>query len=193
MFLQYLWFVMIFLSMVSAMLTGQGKAVLPAALSGAGKAVNLSLQLLAGYLFFCGLMNIVKNLSVQQSLSRRLRPMLTRLMGDLRDEETLDAVTLNLSANLLGLGNAATPYGIKASQLLSERSQNRSALYMLLIINATSITLLPTTVLTLRTAAGSVQPSAILLPSLLATLASTATGVGLGLLCQRFSEARHAA
>ena len=191
MLLQYLWFLMIAASLLWGMLTGKGNLILPAALEGAQTAITVSLQLLSEYLFFCGIIEIMNKLEIQQKLSSLAKPFIKRLLGA-RDEKAIQAVCMNLSANLLGLGNAATPYGIEAARMLDrEEKNNRHGLYMLLIINATSIQLVPTTVLTLRIAAGSVQPTTILLPSLLSTTASTAIGLLLGLICRRLSEAKH--
>lgn len=194
MFLQWLWFGMIAASLLWGTLTGQGNAVLPAALEGTRNAITISLQLLSGYLFFCGLIAIVNKLEIQQKFCHLARPVIDRLLGGRQDGKAAQAVCMNLSANLLGLGNAATPYGIEAARLLEAsacKGSNRHGLYMLLIINATSIQLLPTTVLTLRIAAGSTNPNAILLPSLLSTAASTATGMMLGFICRKISEAKH--
>ena len=132
----------------------------------------------------------------QQKLNRLLKPLLRLLMPSVKREETKQAVTMNLSANLLGLGNAATPMGMSAMRLMEQERMEtpavQHAMYMLLILNATSIQLIPTTVLTLRIAAGSAAPNAILLPSLLCTAASTAVGVSLGLICRGWMEKRHA-
>ncbi len=194
MFLHIIWSVMIGASCLFALAQGKGQAVLEAALQGTGEAIALTLRLLAGYLLFCGLMEIVNKLKVPDMLSRPMKPVLRRLMPEAQDDETLSAVTMNLSANLLGLGNAATPYGMEAAKQLDAVSKkNRHGLYMLLIINATSLQLLPTTVLTLRIAAGSAQPNAILLPTVLSTVVSTAVGVLLGVLCRKWQEVRHGA
>lgn len=192
MFLQILWFVLVAVSLLWGVLTNQASNTLPALLEGTGRAVSLSLQLAAGYLFFCGIMNIVNNLKIRDFVERSLSPILRRVMGPIRDPETAKAVSMNLTANLLGLGNAATPYGIEAAGRLYQQG-NTHALYMLLILNATSIQLLPTTVLTLRIAAASAMPNAILLPTLAATTASTLTGAGLGMLCRKILEAHHSA
>ena len=187
MFFQIIWFGMIGSALLWAMMTGQSSVILPAALESAANAIQISLQLLAGYLFFCGMIAIVRKTNLQELFCRLFRPILCRLMGRETNSETLEAVGMNLSANLLGLGNAATPYGMKAAQLLDGAAGggNRHGLYMLLIINATSIQLLPTTVLTLRIGAGSAVPNAIVLPSLAATAVSTGVGVLLGLFCRR--------
>jgi len=194
-FLQFLWFALVGLSVLYGCLNGHIGDLLPAALSGTGNAISVTLNLAAGYLFFCGLMEIVKALGLPKTLSRWLKPGLKLLMPKLKDDEALCAVTMNLSANMLGLGNAATPYGIAAANrldVLSESaSHSRQALYMLLILNATSIQLLPTTVLTLRIAAGSTNPNLILMPSLVSSAVSTVVGVLLGLLLAKRTEAHH--
>ncbi|MDD6143248.1 MAG: hypothetical protein PUD16_07120 [bacterium] len=102
-------------------------------------------------------------------------------MPSVRSEETREAIALNLSMNALGLGNAATPQGIRAVRLISEEEKHAPAvrhdLYMLLILNATGLQLLPTTVLTLRIAAGSANAQAVVAPVLLCTAVSTLVGV----------------
>lgn len=98
--------------------------------------------------------------------------------------------------NMLGLGNAATPQGMEAMRLMEEERKKAPCvehdMYMLLILNATSIQLIPTTVLALRAAAGSADAGAIVLPSLVCTAVSTAVGAVLGLICRRRREARRA-
>ena len=115
---------------------------------------------------------------------------------DRRGKEARQAVCMNLSMNMLGLGNAATPQGMEAMRLMEEERKKAPCvehdMYMLLILNATSIQLIPTTVLALRAAAGSADAGAIVLPSLVCTAVSTAVGAVLGLICRRRREARRA-
>lgn len=155
-----------------------------AALQGGENAIALTLRLGAGYMFFCGLMEIAKELHVQSGLEKLIRPLMMRLMPDVQKSETREAITMNLSMNLLGVGNAATPAGIEAVRLMDQEGA-RQDLYLFLILNATSIQLLPTTVLTLRTAAGSADVNAVLLPTFLCTAFSTLVGVTAGLLCRK--------
>lgn len=182
-------------SLLFGCLTGKAAALLPALLGGAASAVSLSLRLLSGYLLFCGLIEIMKGLGWPERLSCAMRPLLKRLMPGVRGEAAWQAVTLNLTANLLGLGNAATPTGIEAVRLMDEESDRspaaRRAIQMLLILNATGLQLIPTTVLTLRVAAGSAAPNAVLLPTLACTGLSAAAGVLLGLICGLYQEKRH--
>lgn len=179
---------MILLSLLYGLLTGRAALLIPAALEGASDAVSLTLRLLSGYLFFMGMMEMVKALRLHEKLSCILRPVLSVLMPGLRDPAIPNAVSLNLTANLLGLGNAATPTGMEAVHLMDAENTPaaRHAICMLLILNATSLQLLPTTILTLRIAQGSANPNAILLPTLLCTGFSTLVGIFLALLCRRF-------
>lgn len=168
--------------------------MLPAALNGTGRAVAVTLQLCSGYLLFCGLMEIARALQAEKGIRRLLGPIMKRLMPDVRKEETRNAVAMNLSMNILGLGNAATPMGLEAMRRMEEEQlvdpSVRHDMNMLLILNATSLQLLPTTVLTLRTAAGSADANAILLPTIVCTAFSTLVGAALGVICRRWEERR---
>ena len=190
MFLQWLWISMMMGSLLYALMTGNGSSMLQAALQGSADTISLTLQLGAGYLFFCGMMEIVRGTGGQHGISRILQPLLRRLMPGVGD--AAETVAMNLSMNVLGLGNAATPIGMEAMRLMDEeRKRNPSVkhdMYMLLILNATSLQILPTTVLTLRTAAGSADPNVILLPTLACTALSTAVGAGLGMCMRKYEE-----
>ncbi len=169
------------LSVVVALATGRAEALLPGALAGAADAVSLTLKLAAGYLFFCGMMEIVKALHVPEKMSKALAPALRRLFPGVKEKDTQEAMVLNLTADLLGLGNAATPTGIAAMERM-EREQQRDpavlhAMYLFLVINATSVQLLPTTVISLRVAAQAADPTAILLPTWACTSLSMAVGM----------------
>ncbi|MBE5778477.1 MAG: spore maturation protein A [Clostridiales bacterium] len=188
MLLQWLFLLMILSSLIYGLLTGRAALLFPAALEGVSSAVALTLRLLSGYLFFMGMMELVKALRLHEKMAKLLRPLLRFLMPGLHDPEIPKAISLNLTANLLGLGNAATPTGIEAVRLMDAEDTiaSRHAIFMLLILNSTSLQLLPTTVLTLRTAAGSASPAAILWPTLVCTGFSTLVGVILALLCRKF-------
>ena len=188
--IHHIWFIMMSMSIGYACFTGKGGAVLSAALEGCESALALTLKLSAGYLFFCGMMEIAQALRAQRGMMRMLRPLLIKIMPNIRLEETAEAVTLNLALNVLGLGNAATPAGLEAMRRMESERQLQPDMWhdmqMFLIINATSIQLLPTTVLAMRAAAGSANVNAVLIPTLLCTAFSTVTGIGLGMLCRRF-------
>lgn len=194
--LQWIWIGMAGASVFFAMLNGRAPVMLEAALRASADAISLTISLGAGYLFFCGWIGILRALHAPQGLERLLRPALARLLPYAQGEQARQAVSMNLSMNMLGLGNAATPQGIEAMRLLDaerrERPRVAHDMYMLLILNATSIQLIPTTVLALRVAAGTADANAVIVPTLLCTALSTAVGAGLGLACRRVQEARHA-
>ena len=126
-------------------------------------------------------MNVLKRSGASAALARALAPVLRRLFPNAsRDPAALEALTGNVSANLLGLGNAATPLGIEAARRMARGSATASAeLCLLVVINTASVQLLPTTALAVRMAAGSAQPYDIVLPALLASLTALLTGAAL--------------
>lgn len=188
--LHLIWFMMMYLSAACAVLGGRGGEVAAAALNGTEKAIGVTVQLGAGYLLFCGLLEIAAALRAERWIQRAFHPLLRRVMPGIRRAETYEAVSLNLSLNLLGVGNAATPAGLEAMKRMeAERERNGSVghdMNMLLILNATGLQLLPTTVIALRAAAGSADVNAVVGPVMLCTAFSTLVGVGAGLLCRRW-------
>ena len=141
-------------SLVYAAFCGRGPEMLAAALGATADAITLTLTLGAGYLLFCGWMRILQALGAPGALERLVHPALRVLMPGVRGKEARQAVCMNLSMNMLGLGNAATPQGMEAMRLMEEERKKAPCvehdMYMLLILNATSIQLIPTTVLALE-------------------------------------------
>ena len=164
-------------AMLAGLVRGQGAQVGAAMLAGAAEGVSSALSLAGGFALFCGLMAILRRAGAVEGLSRLVSPLLRRLFGPGLPPDALDSVTLNLTANLLGLGNAATPAGMEAARRMAAAGGMSDALCLFLVINSSSVQLLPTTVIALRAAAGSAAPDGILLPALLATAASTAVGI----------------
>lgn len=143
---------------------------------GAGKSATLCIALLGTYAVWLGLMKVWEDSGVADGASRLLKP-LSRKLFKTNDEPTLTAISMNLSANLLGLSGASTPYGVKAAQLLDKNEHAEYASAMLFVLNATSIQLIPTSIIGLRTALKSGAPADIVLPTLLTTVFSTLLGV----------------
>ena len=158
------------------LVTGRGEQVFAGMLDGAQGAVEGVLGLMGSFGVFCGLMNILSASGCVEWLNRKLKKPLKMLLGNVK-EDALVYVTGNLSANMLGLGNAATPLGLKAAKLLADGERATNALCMFLVINASSVQLLPSTVVALRTAMGAQNPGAVILPGLLSTCLSTLTGI----------------
>ena len=154
---------------------------LPALISGASRASTLCISLLATYAIWLGLMNVWEDSGLSKNVSKALKPLCKRLFKT-QDEETLTAVSMNLASNMLGVSGASTPYGVKAARLLDKTPQAEYSSAMLFVLNATSLQLVPTSVIGLRAALGSASPADIVLPTLLTTVFSTAVGVALTLL-----------
>ncbi len=164
-----------------------------AVIDSAGGAVELAIGLIGVMTLFLGLMKIAEAGGLLTVLSRLIRPLMVRLFPDVPPEHpAMGAMILNMSANALGLGNAATPFGIRAMQELdrlnSERGTATNAMALFLAINTSSLTLLPTGVIALRAAAGSADPAGILPTTLFATMGSTIVGITAAKLYQRFSS-----
>ena len=185
--LDRIWCAMILLSCVWGLLEGRLEEVSAAALEGAQSASELCLSLCAGICLWSGLLRLLEKAGAAGMLGRLLRPLLRRLYPrGSRDPDTLEALTENLTANLLGLGNAATPAGIRAAGRLGRMGREEGPgpeLCRLAVLNSASLQLVPTTVCTLRAAAGSTAPFAILPAVWLSSGVSLAAGLGvLGLL-----------
>ena len=179
---------LLFLSLVSGSITGQLSAVSAAAMAGAQAAVELCLSMAGAICLWSGVMTLMDRCGLSQKLARLLRPVLRRLLPNAsRDSETLAAVSANVSANLLGLGNAATPLGIRAATRMARGCGGTASdeLCRLVVLNTASIQLLPTTVAAVRSAHGCAAPFDIL-P---AVWLSSALSVAAGLLAARGLQA----
>ena len=151
-----------------------------AMITSAGGAVELAIGLVGVMALFLGLMKVAEAGGMLTILARLIRPLMVKLFPDVpADHPAMGAMILNLSANMLGLGNAATPFGIRAMQELDKLNPQHGtatdSMALFLAINTSSVTLLPSGVIALRAAAGSLDPAAILPTTLFATIGSTAT------------------
>ncbi len=176
-------FALIFILSCALFLFTDPNGFLSAMLSGGEKAVALTLSLLAVYCVWLGFFKVLEKSGLAASLSRATMPATRRLFRS-SDQEALTLAGGNLVANFLGLPGAPTPLGIRAVRKFSDAG-NDFAAEMLFVLNATSLQLLPTTVIALRLSAGSSSPADIFLPTLLATLFTTLLGAGLVFLLRR--------
>ena len=144
-------------------------------------AVNLCIRMAGGFTLFTGLLEIVRESGAMRGLQRLLaRPMARLFPGVDPQGEAAQAMSVNIAANMLGLGNAATPMGIRAMEARGRERHGDAAtdaMCMFMVLNASSVQLFPTSVVALRSAAGSADPASIVLPTLLATGASTLVGI----------------
>lgn len=162
-----------------------------AMIDSAGSAVELAIGLIGVMTLFLGLMKVAEAGGLLRIIAGLIRPLMIRLFPDVPpDHPAMGAMILNLSANVMGLGNAATPFGIRAMQELNRLNPHEgtatNAMVLFLAINTSSVTLLPTGVIALRAAAGSADPAGILPTTLFATFCSTLVAVFTAKTLQRF-------
>ena len=174
-----LWTGMVALSVLCGLATGRGAEVASAVMEGAASAVELSLSLAGMLCLWSGVMEVLRQSGASRGLSRLLQPLLRPLFpGAATDGAAMDCIAANVSANLLGLGSAATPLGLQAARRLA-RGQDAAGddLCMLVVCNTASIQLIPTTVAAVRSAAGSAAPFDILPAVWLASALSVGAGI----------------
>ena len=151
-------------------------SVLSAMLTGGEKALSLSLKLTVIYAVWLGVFELLGKSGLASKSSKLLSPLNKKVFGQVSDKAN-EYISLNITANMLGMSGATTPMGIKAIKELEKSGGNENAIATFFVINATSIQLIPTSVMSLRTALNSAAPSDIILPTILTTALSTAIGL----------------
>lgn len=151
---------------------------LSALLDGAGKGAAMCVSLVATYAVWMGLIQVWQDSGVTKAVSRLVKPIAKKLFKT-EDEEALEAISMNLSVNLLGISGAATPYGIQAAKRLDQTENAEYSSAMLFVLNATSLQILPTSIVAVRVALRSGSPTDIILPTIFASLLSTVLGITL--------------
>ena len=175
-----IWTGMTALSLVCALILGNQSQLAPAAMEGAAQAIQLGISMAGALCLWMGVMEVMDRAGLAGKLSRLFRPVLRRLYPDFAgDKGIMDTIAANVSANLLGLGNAATPLGLEAARRMSRRSPGiaSDSLCMLVVCNTASIQLIPTTVAAVRMAAGCETPFDILPAVWVTSLLSVTVGI----------------
>ncbi len=188
-----IWLVLMTFAIIIATFYGKAADITRASFDAAKSAVELAIGLIGAMSLWLGLMHIAKKAGLMHSIAKGIQPMMRRLFPDIPPGHiSLSEMAMNMSANILGLGNAATPLGIKAMQSLNllnaKAGEATDAMCMFLAINTSSITLLPLGMISIRAAAGSQNPAAILIPTLIATTCSTLTAIATVILLKRLSK-----
>lgn len=183
-----IWTGMTTAALVCALVLGRGSALAPAALEGAAGAVELALSMAGMLCLWMGVMEVMQRAGLAGKLAQLLRPILRRLFPDFAsDAGVMDTIAANVSANLLGLGNAATPLGLEAARRMARRTPGVAgdSLCMLVVCNTASIQLIPTTVAAVRLAQGCETPFDILPAVWVTSALSVCTGIAAARLLRR--------
>jgi len=183
--INWLWAFLIIFGILFGLFSGNVEQLVDGMTSSAKDAASLLIILMGTYTLWLGVLNIAKKAGLIEKIANKVRPLIAFLFkGVPRESEANGLITMNIVANMLGMGNAATPFGLMAMKELQKTNRDKQkatdAMCMLLIINATSVQLLPLTVISLRVAAGSASPTDIITTSLITTFITTFSGIILG-------------
>lgn len=185
-----IWGCFIVIGVCFSFFTGQMESLNNQMLEGAGAGINLILEMMPLLVLWTGVMKIAEDAGILQKFSKLVLPVLHKLFPSLhRDDKALGYIASNIAANALGLGSAATPFGLKAMEELQKKNPKKDtateAMVTFLILNTGGVTIIPTTVLALRMSHGSANPSEIIITSILATFCSSFFGLLLDYLLRR--------
>ena len=184
-----IWIVIMISSLVTTCFSSPS-SIISTMMTAAKTGVTMAIEFIGIYAVWMGIMQVLDDCKLSHKLSSILSRPVRKIFGQ-TDPETEKNICLNIASNIIGIGSAATPYGIKAMKGLDKGSDIATrAMIMLVVINSTGIQLLPTTVIGMRAIAGSVSPSCILWPTIIATFVPTILGVLLVMLIYRKNKKR---
>ncbi len=180
--LNTIWPIFIILSFSFAIFSGNIDKLNQNIFSSAEEAVTLCITLLGTMCLWDGIMKIASETTIIKKLTKFLSPLINKLFPELKnDEEIKKEISMNMVANILGLGNAATPLGIKAMKSMQEKNLDKKTLTnsmaILIVLNTASIQIIPTTVIAIRSSLGSQNPTAIIFPVWIATICAAIAGI----------------
>jgi len=190
-----IWLYLIVVSIVTAAYTGTMDGVGKASFEAAKNAVTLALGLIGAMAFWLGVMKVAEVAGLMKAITKAVKPVMHWLFPEVPpDHPAMSAMIMNISANMLGLGSAATPMGLKAmaelDKLNPEKGTATDAMCLFLAINTSSVTLLPLGVITIRAASGATSPGSIIIPGLCASICSTAAAIFMAKLLANRSKAK---
>lgn len=179
--MNYIWVIMVAFSFFSAIATNNMNSLSSAILSSSSSAISLAIKLLGNLCFWSGLIQIAEKSGLTKKLCYILYPFLKLLFPSLKDNEAKEAIAMNMTANLLGLDNAATPLGLKAMKRLKDVSSlNQTAddnMVRFVVINTASLHIVSTTVALLRQSYESKSPTEVIFPAILTSIIALSCGI----------------
>lgn len=180
--LNILWPIFIILSFIYALISGKVNEVNNGIFTSLSDAVELTITFLGTICLWNGIMEIAKKTSLINKMTNILKPFINFLFPDLKENKTAkQEISMNMIANILGLGNAATPLGIKAMKTMQKENKKKDTLtnsmMMFIVINTASLQLIPTNVIAIRTSLNSENPTSIILPVWIATIIAAIVGI----------------
>lgn len=186
-----IWFFIIAFSIAFAATNGRLEALNKEIFASLKSSLDLSLGLLGNLMLWCGILKVAEKAGLVEKLGSVIRPVLGFLIKDVPEKSpAMGAMVMNITSNMLGLGNAATPFGLKAMSELQKLNKDKNtatnAMALFLVINGAPICLIPSTVMSIRASLGSSNPGAVIIPSIITSMAALTVGV----ICCKIFEKR---
>ncbi|MBW9146383.1 spore maturation protein [Clostridium sp. CM027] len=186
-----IWFLILSFGTIIGIVTGKGEILSKVIVSSTTSAVELVMGLVGMMCLWCGIMRIAEKSGLTDKLARLLRPILKIIFKEAgKNQKAMASITMNLTANMMGLSNAATPLGIKAMEEMQKINNEKDIasddMALFLVLNAACIQLLPTTVISIRAAYNSQNPAIIIIPAIIATGTAAVLGVVYCKILQRY-------
>lgn len=180
--INYIWFGILTLGIIWGMITGRADIMTQAILASANSTVEIIIKLAGVMCLWCGVIKIAERSGMTEILARLLRPILRIIFKkEGRDKDALGNIVMNITANMMGISNAATPFGIKAMENMQKLNPNKDIasndMALFLVINAACIQFIPTTVISIRAATGSQNPAEIIITAIITTAIAATVGI----------------
>ncbi|KHD37757.1 spore maturation protein [Clostridium acetobutylicum] len=180
--INYIWFIFIFVGTIVGVLSGNGSTLSSSIINSTESSVKLMISLLGIMCLWCGVMRIAEKSGLTDKLSIVLRPILKIVFKDIsKNNNVIGPMIMNITSNMLGLGNAATPFGIKTMEEMQKINKEKNTatndMAKFLVINAACIQLLPTTIISIRAACGSSNPAIIVIPTIVTSVTVAIMGL----------------
>lgn len=190
--LNIVWPIFIIISFSFAIFSGNLENLNNSIFESTKEAVNLSISLLGTLCLWSGIMEIASKTTLTEKLTKLLKPILKFLFPNLKNPKIHKEISMNMIANILGLGNAATPLGLKAMDSMQKENKKKDTLsdsmMMFIVVNTASIQIIPTTVIAIRNSLGSTSPTSIIFPTWVATIIAAVFGVFVAKILIKFTK-----
>ena len=180
--LNLVWPIFVIISFSFAIFSGNLQNLNSSIFDSVESAVNLSITMLGTMCLWSGIINVATNTKIMEIMNKLLKPIIKFLFPEIREnQKAQNEISMNMVANILGLGNAATPLGLKAMETLQKENKNKqelsNSMIMLIVINTASIQIIPTTIIAIRSSLGAENPTSIIVPVWIATICAAIVGV----------------
>lgn len=179
--INYIWYFLILIGITYSFFTGNSELINNKVIESSKEGIKLVLDMLPILVLWMGIMNICEKSGLLAKFAKLLKPVLKKLFPSVKNDDALGYIASNIAANAIGLGSAATPFGLKAMQELQKENDKKNtasdAMITFLVLNTSGVTIIPTTVIALRQAAQSINPTATIVTGLIATFIASFCGL----------------